>query len=166
MTLGAADGSYVLTSPEPDVLAGGTDLDMAPGPAGGGIRTAAGSRPAVVPGLSYKASVTTDNYFAPTGVAYWIDWFDGGGGLISSDGGPLTDADPLIYIPYTQLYTISATAPPLAETAGVRFESGSAAYAGLAADHFALSLVPEPSSLALIALAGCALAGSSRRVRR
>jgi hypothetical protein len=102
--LGAADGSYVLFSPETDPAAGGTDLDMAPGPAGGGIRTAPLSRPVVIPGLGYTASLTYDNYFGATGAAYFIDWFDAGGTLLSSAGGPLGDPNgPLTYAPYTQL---------------------------------------------------------------
>jgi hypothetical protein len=166
LTLGAADGSYVLISPETDPLAGGTDLDMAHGPAGGGIQTAQANRPAVTPLLPYKATVTTDNYFAATDVAYWIDWFDAGGSLLSSNGGPLTDLNgAFTYAPYTQLYAIDATAPALAASAGVRFESGNAGYAGLAADHFTFSVVPEPASLVLISWGVVALVGTSRRPR-
>jgi hypothetical protein len=163
MYLGAADGSYVLTSAESDPLSGGTDLDMGIGPAGGGLKTAAGSRPAVTPLAPYQATVATDNYFAPTGVSYFIDWFDGVGGLISSDGGLLVDPAPLTYVPYTQVYTINATAPATAATAGVRFESGNAGYAGLAADHFTLTLVPEPGAMALVLLGGLAMMGVARR---
>lgn len=161
--LGAADGSYVLVSAESDPLAGVHDLDMGIGPAGGGIETAAGSRPAVSPGVSYTARVTTDNYFAPTGAAYFIDWYDNVGVLISSIGGPLFDPDPFTYAPYTQLYSVTGTAPVNAATAGVRFTSGNPGYAGLAADNFAL--VPEPTSLVLFALATAAWFGMRGRKR-
>jgi hypothetical protein len=164
--LGAADGSYVLTSAEMDPLAGGTDLDMGIGPMGGGVQTAPGSRPAVVALAPYKPTVTTDNYFAGTGVAYFIDWFDTGGSLVSSIGGPLADADPFTYAPYTQLYAVTGSAPVGAVSAGVRFESGNAGYAGLAADNFTLCLIPEPGSLALAGAGGVALLGWARRRRR
>ena len=58
--VGAADGSYVLVN---GVGSGNVDVDMANGPSGGGLETAAGSRPAVIPGEAYQASVTYDNYF-------------------------------------------------------------------------------------------------------
>jgi hypothetical protein len=67
MYLGAADGSYVLVSDEMDPLASGADLDMGIGAAGGGIRTADDSRPAVTPLAAYEASMTSDNYFAASG---------------------------------------------------------------------------------------------------
>jgi hypothetical protein len=164
--LGAADGSYVLTSAEADPLAGGTDLDMGIGPAGGGVQTAPGSRPAVTPLLPYRATVTQDNYFAPSGAAFFIDWFDGGGSLLSSSGGPLGDPNGgLTYAPYTQLFTINASAPAGAASAGVRFEAGNAAYAGMAADNFTLSQIPEPSSVVLLAGALGALGLTARRRR-
>jgi hypothetical protein len=85
LSLGAADGSYVLVSPD---VSGTTDVDMDVGPAGGGLQTAVGSRPAVVPASVFQASVTYDNYFAPAGASYFIDWFDVGGALLSSSCGP------------------------------------------------------------------------------
>ncbi len=156
--LGAADGSYVLVSPEAtDPAAGTRDLDMGVGPAGGGIQTAPGSRPSVTPLTAYRASVTTDNYFAPSGAAFFIDWFDGGGVLINSVGGPLTDAAPLTYAPYTQLFSIDGAAPANAASAGVRLTSGNAGYAGLAADNFSLVQVPEPSGVVLATAIGFAV---------
>ncbi len=160
--LGAADGSYVLISPESDPLADTRDLDMANSAAGGGIKTAMGSRPAVTPLATYRATVATDNYFAPSGAAYFIDWFDGGGSLLSSVGGPLVDPAPLTYAPYTQVFAVTGAAPAGASTAGVRFESGNPGYAGLAADFFTLSRVPEPGTLTLAA-AAMALVGARRR---
>jgi hypothetical protein len=146
-SLSAADGSYVLISPEfSDPAAGTRDLDMGIGPSGGGIQTAAGSRPAVTPLSIYRATVTTDNYFAPSGAAYFIDWFDAGGSLISSIGGPLVDPAPLTYAPYTQLFSVLGAAPVNAASAGVRFTSGNPGYSGLAADNFTLSQVPEPAA--------------------
>jgi hypothetical protein len=165
LSLGAADGSYVLVSPESDPLAGGVDADMGIGPAGGGMQTAPLLRPAVVPGLSYLASLTSDNYFTPTTTSYFIDWFDIGGSLISSNGGLIGDpSGPGVYAPYTQTFYVTATAPIGSVTAGVRLTSGSPSYAGLAADNFSFSSVPEPSSVALIAL-GFAIANIVRRRR-
>lgn len=152
--LGSADGSYVLISPEatPTPESGARDLDMGNGPAGGGVRTSVGSRPSVTPTLSYIATVTTDNYFAPTSAAYFIDWFDGGGALLSSAGGLLADPNgAAVYAPYTQLFSVVAVAPAGAASAGVRFEAGNGGYAGLAADNFTFDVVPEPSSLVLLA---------------
>ena len=160
--LGAADGSYVLVN---GVGSGNVDVDMAPGPAGGGLETAPLSRPSVVPGHSYTASLTYDNYFAPTGAAYFIDWYDGGGSLLGSDGGLLADPNgPSGYDPYDQKLSISGIAPTSSATAGIRFISGNAGYAGLAADNF--SLVPEPSSMVLVALAALRLSAATWRKRR
>ena len=167
ISLGAADGSYVLVSPEANPASGGTDLDMGAGPAGGGIQTAVGSRPVVVPLVSYHATLTTDNYFAPTGASYFIDWFDIGGATISSDGGALGDPNgPLAFAPYTQLFSITASAPLTAVSAGVRFEGGNAGYNGLAADNFHFGIVPEPSTLALLAIAGITSLTVRRRMKR
>lgn len=164
MFLGAADGSYVLVSP--DAPAATTDVDMGIGPSGGGIRTAVGSRPAVMPTVAYIASVTTDNYFAATNASLFIDWFDAGGALLSSSGGVLGDPNgPLTYTPYTQLLSVNGAAPALAVAAGVRFEGGNGGYAGLAADNFRLVGVPEPSSLAIGAVGAAWIARRRRRAR-
>jgi hypothetical protein len=165
--LGSAfEGSYVLVSSEVDPAAGGIDADMAIGPSGGGMQTAPLLRPAVVPGLSYIAYFTHDNYFAPSTTSYFIDWFNSGGSLLSSNGGLVGDPNgPLGYAPYTQTFSVTAPAPLGAVTAGVRLLSGDASYAGLAADNFGLSLVPEPTSAALISLAGLVLMNSVRRRR-
>lgn len=166
ISLGTVDGSYILVSPEMNAMSGGTDLDMAVGPAGGSIQTAAASRPAVTPLAAYRASVTTDNYFAPAAAAFFIDWYGSGGALLSSSGGPLGDPNGgLTFEPYTQLFTINASAPALASSAGVRLTSGTPAYAGLAADAFQLSRVPEPTGLALAAV-GAAVFSAHRRRRR
>lgn len=163
MSLGSADGSYVLVSPEVNPAAGGFDLDMGAGPAGGTIETAATSRPTVTPSTAYLASMTSDNYFGPGGAAFFVDWYDVGGILLASDGGAIADLNgPLVFAPYTQAYSINAVAPATAATAGVRFTSGNAGYAGLAADNFRFAVVPEPSHLALITFA---VAGWAR-VRR
>lgn len=164
MSLGAADGSYVLVSPEVNPAAGGFDLDMGAGPAGGTIETAAASRPAVTPATAYIASMTSDNYFGTAGAAFFVDWYDVGGVLISSAGGAVADLNgPLVYAPYTQGYTINAVAPATAASAGVRFTSGNAGYAGLAADNFSLAVVPEPSHLALITFAVAGWTAARRR---
>ena len=148
--LGAGDGSYILISPEASSpFAGTRDLDMGIGPAGGGVQTAVGSRPSVTPSATYAATATTDNYFAPSNSAYFIDWFDGDGTLISSVGGPLTDASALTYEPYSQLFQVTGDAPAGAASAGVRLTAGNAGYGGLAADNFTFSLVPEPSTAIL-----------------
>ncbi len=163
MFLGAADGSYVLVSLDGS---GTIDLDTGSSAAGGGIETAVGSRPAVTPGLSYQASVNFDNYFGPTLAAYFIDWFDGVGALISSDGGSLTDANgAFTFEPYIQLASVGGIAPASAASAGVRFVSGNPGYNGLTADNFSLSVVPEPATIGLLAFAGIGLLGS-RRSRR
>ncbi len=163
ISLGAADGSYVLVSL--DGSAGTWDVDTANGAAGGGIETALGSRPAVTPGNSYRAALTYDNYFGATAAAYFIDWFDAGGALLSSTGGELGDPNgPLTYAPYAQLLSTVGVAPAGAASAGVRFASGNPGYNGLAADNFALTLIPEPSGLALAACGGALLA--ARRQQR
>ena len=159
--LGAADGSYVLVNSSPTPF----DVDMGIGPAGGGLMTAPGSRPAVVSGAGYTASLTYDNYFAATTTSYFIDWFDGGGALLSSSGGLLGDPNgAATYDPYGQSFSVAGTAPLGAATAGVRFSSGDFLYGGLAADNF--SLVPEPGSLVLLALATAVICGSVRRTAR
>jgi hypothetical protein len=137
---------------------------MGNGPAGGGIRTSPGSRPAIAPLLAYRATVTQDNYFAPSGAAFFIDWFDGGGNLLTSSGGPLGDPNgALTYAPYTQLFSINASAPAGAASAGVRLEAGNAGYAGMAADNFTLSLVPEPGAMTLVLLGGLSFLRAARR---
>ncbi|MGD9633733.1 MAG: PEP-CTERM sorting domain-containing protein [Pirellulales bacterium] len=161
MFLGAADGSYVYVN---GVGSGNVDLDMANSAAGGGIETAALSRPTVTPGKTYTASLTYDNYFAPTDAAYFIDWFDSVGSLISSAGGPLADPNgPFTFAPYTQLLSVSGNAPIGSASAGVRFIAGNAGYAGLTADNF--TLVPEPASLVLFTLAMSTLVGMRGRKR-
>jgi hypothetical protein len=163
--LGASDGSYVLVSPEANPAAGSHDVDMGIGPAGGGMRTAPGSRATVYGGITYNASLTYDNYFAPAGAAYFIDWFESDGDPLGSTGAILLDPNgPFGYDPYRQRITIVGTAPGGAALAGVRFESGNAGYAGLAADHF--SLVPEPISIALLALGVLGLFGRATQRRR
>jgi hypothetical protein len=158
--LGAADGSYVLVSDEAD---SNIDLDMGNGPAGGGLRTAPGSRVPVSPGGLYGASLTYDNYFAPAGAEYYVDWFDGGGTLLSSSGGPLADPNgPFGYAPYTQKLEFAVHAPAGAASAGVRLTSANSGYGGLAADNF--SFVPEPSTALLLVLAASALGAA--RIRR
>jgi hypothetical protein len=166
ISLGAQDGSYVQVSSEPDPLAGGWDADMGIGPGGGGLSTAPLSRPAVIPGQIYTASVTSDNYFGANTTSYFVDWFDGLGTLLSSNGGPLTDpSGPFVYTPYTQLFSFTAAAPLGSASAGVRFHSGDSTYNGLAADNFSLSKAPEPSSAVLMALAVFGLVGPARRKR-
>lgn len=156
-----------------DSGAGTTDVDLSGSETSGndpdfvglsGLRTAPGSRPSVTPSQSYRARVTYDNYFAPAGISYFIDWFDGGGILLSSSGGALADPNgPLGYAPYTQLLEITGSAPATAAKAGVRFESSNGAFAGAAADNFSLSLVPEPGAMALVMLGALAVCGVARR---
>ena len=161
MFLGAADGSWVFVN---GVGGGNVDVDMGPGPDGGGLMTAPSSRPSVIAGNTYTASVTFDNYFGASGASYFIDWFESDGDPLGSDGGLLADANgPFGYAPYNQRIDISAVAPPGAGLAGVRFISGNPGYNGLAADNF--SLVPEPSSVALLALAALGLWGRNRKRR-
>jgi hypothetical protein len=157
--LGAADGSYVLVN---GVGSGNVDVDMGNGPAGGGLKTAAGSRVPVVAGGGYVASLTYDNYFAPSDAAYFIDWFDGAGTLLSSAGGPLDDSNgPLTYTPYTQTLSVNGLAPVGSVLAGVRFQAGNAGYAGLAADNF--NFVPEPGMATLLSLTVCGYSAIRRR---
>jgi hypothetical protein len=159
--LGAADGSYVYVN---GFGSANVDVDTANGPSGGGLETAVGSRPAVVPGYGYTASVTYDNYFSAGGAAYYIDWFDGVGALLGSIGGALGDPNgPLVYEPYTQSFSVLGIAPASATAAGVRFTAANAGYNGVAADNF--SLVPEPTSLALFGLAFWVLIGLTIRKR-
>jgi hypothetical protein len=161
MFLGAADGSYVLVNG-----VGGTnvDVDMGIGPTGGGLRTAAGSRASVVPGGAYQASLTYDNYFGAAAAEFYIDWFDGGGSLLSSAGGALADPNgPFVYEPYTQQLGVAGVAPAGTASAGVRLSSGNASYNGLAADNF--RFVPEPSTALLLTLATSALLGLRNRRR-
>lgn len=127
------------------------------------MKTAVGSRPAVTAAVSYIATVTTDNYFGPNTTSFFIDWFDGGGSLLSSIGGAISDPNgPLTYDPYAQLFSVSGPAPASAAFAGVRFESGNASYNGLAADNFTFDVVPEPTSLVVL-VAGLACVGLRRR---
>lgn len=157
------DGSYVLVSSD---VSGTIDVDTGASSAGAGLETAPGSRPAVTPGLQYVASLTYDNYFGPTLAEYYIDWFDGGGSLISSSGGLLADPNgAFTFLPYTQELEVSDFAPAGAASAGVRFVSGNPGYNGLTADNFSLAQVPEPATMALMALAGLGLLGvrNSRR---
>lgn len=159
MFLGSADGSYVLVSDEAD---GNIDLDMANGPAGGGLRTAAGSRVPIVPGGFYGATLTFDNYFNDAAAAYFIDWFDAGGTLLSSSGGLLPDPNgPFVFLPYAQKLGIQANAPAGAASAGVRLTSNGG-YNGLTADNF--TFIPEPSAALLLTLASSAL--GTMRIRR
>jgi hypothetical protein len=159
--LGAADGSYVLVSPE---AGQGHDLDTGSSAAGGGLRTAATSRVTVAPGLQYVASLTYDNYFGPTGASYFIDWFESDGDPLGSTGGLLADPNgPFGYDPYNQELSVIGVAPAGAALAGVRFESGNPGYAGLAADNF--SFVPEPGTAALVVvgLLGAVACGRRRQ---
>jgi hypothetical protein len=126
-----------------------------------GIKTAVASRPAVSPGASYIASVTYDNYFTAAGISYFIDWFDVGGSLIGSAGGPLGDPNgPFVYAPYSQLFQVAGTAPAGAVAAGVRFQSSNDGFSGAAADNF--RLVPEPGAVALCAFALSGLVAMTR----
>jgi MYXO-CTERM domain-containing protein len=163
--LGEADGSWIEVnqgvSPSPPNV---YDVDMGIGPSGGGLMTAPGSRPAVTPGLAYFASCTADNYNNGTGSAFFIDWFDASGALISSTGGGIGDPSGNgTFVPYTQTFTINGIAPALAALAGVRFTSGNSNFNGLAADNFTFAVVPEPEGLALVGL--CAAAALRRRRR-
>lgn len=117
----------------------GSDL-TAPGFVGlAGIQTADSARPRVTPLETYKATVTYDNYFEPAGISYFIDWFNAGGGLISSVGGRLSDPNgPGNYEPLTQVMEITGSAPLNAVFAGVRFQSSNGAFSGAAADNFQL----------------------------
>jgi hypothetical protein len=162
--LGAADGSYVYVH---GVGSGNVLADLQALPTQGGMETAALSRPPVTAGQSYLASLTTDNYFPPTLTSYFIDWFDGGGSLLSSSGGgPLGDPNgPFVFAPTTQSFSVSAVAPAGAVRAGVRLITGDAAYSGLTADNFNLSQVPEPCTASLIGLAGLVLVNFVRRRR-
>ena len=106
-----------------------------------GIKTAVANRPAVTPGLLYHATVTYDNYFAPAGISYFIDWFGGGGTPLGSTGGLLADPNgPLGFDPHNQLLQIVGAAPAGAATAGVRFESANGGFAGATADNFHFGL--------------------------
>jgi hypothetical protein len=159
--LGAADGSYVLVN---GVGSGNVDVDMGNGPSGGGLRTAPGSRVSVAPGGEYKASLTYDNYFGASWAEFYIDWFDGGGTLLSSAGGALLDLNgPFVFAPYTQQLGVAGTAPAGAALAGVRLASGNAGYNGLTADNF--RFVPEPSAALLLTLASSALLSFRNRRR-
>ena len=163
--LGAADGSYVMVSY--DAIASTVDLDMSNSSSGDGIETAFSSRPAVVAGNGYSASLTYDNSFAPAGAEFYIDWFGDGAALLNSSGGSLGDPNgPLGYDPYTQLLTISGIAPAGVTTAGVRLFSASSAYSGLTADNFTFSAdvpVPIPAAAWLLLSGAGAIAAMARR---
>jgi len=159
--LGSADGSYVLVN---GVGSSNVGVDMGNGSAGGGLQTAFSSRPAVVAGDGYAASVTYDNYFAPVAPGFFIEWFDGGGSLLSSTGGSLGDPNgPFNYDPYNQLFTLSGIAPAGAATAGVRWFSASPGYAGLAVDNFTFSPVPIPAAAWLLLSGIGGIAALTRR---
>jgi hypothetical protein len=118
-----------------------------------------------MPGGLYSATVTYDNYFGSAGISYFIDWFNAGGTLLSSSGGPLDDPNgPPVFAPYTQLLAIVGTAPAGAASAGVRFISENGSFAGATADNFTLSSVPEPATVALLG-AGAMLVVCARRQR-
>lgn len=162
MFVGEADGSWVYVN---EVGTSNVDVDLAPGPMGGGLETAELSRPQVVSGHSYTATTTYDNYSASNGAAYFIDWFDDGGVLLSSVGGELGDPNgPSLFFPYSQKFTVAGIAPNNAATAGVRFIAGTGSYAGLTADNF--SFVPEPSALMLSVVPAIAVIAAALRRRR
>jgi hypothetical protein len=153
-------GDWILNLSGSDITAGGF-LGLA------GVKTAVGSRPAVTPGNGYNATVTYDNYYTPAGISYYIDWFDAGGSLLSSSGGPLPDPNgPDVFAPHTQLLQISGTAPASAASAGVRFQSRNGSFAGASADNFTLSVVPEPTTAAGLIIGLGVLAAHGRRARR
>ena len=129
-----------------------------------GIKTAVANRPAVTPGQLYHATVTYDNYFAPAGISYFIDWFGGGGAPLGSTGGLLADPNgPLGFDPHNQLLQIVGAAPAGAATAGVRFESANGGFAGATADNFHFGLIPEPGTATLAVLGGLAIFGIGSR---
>ncbi len=115
----------VATNGNSDLNLNGTDYS-APDPFLGlaGIKTAVSNRVAVIPGTIYYATATYDNYYAPAGISYFIDWFDAGGTNISSSGGALSDPNGnLTFEPFTQLLAVGGVAPVNATRAGVRFQS-------------------------------------------
>lgn len=158
-----------------DAGASTTDVDLSGSETNGadpdfigmsGLQTAVLSRPAVTPAGMYSATVTYDNYFAPAGISYFIDWFDAGGALLGSAGGLLPDPNtPPVFTPYTQLLEVAGVAPAGAATAGVRFISENGSFAGATADNFTLSSVPEPCSASMIMGAVLALGAMLRRRR-
>lgn len=111
-----------------------------------GLQTAVSNRVAVTPGTGYYATVTYDNYYAPAGISYFIDWFDAGGATLISSGGALADPNGSgTFAPFTQLLAISGVAPANAVRAGVRFQSGDGADdypSGATADNF--QFAPSP----------------------
>jgi hypothetical protein len=142
----------------------GSDF-TAPGFVGlAGIKTAVGNRPAVASGAPYQATVTYDNYFTSAGISYYIDWFDGGGALLSSSGGPLGDPNgPLAFAPTTQSFDVAANAPVGAASAGVRLESANGGFAGASADNFTFGAIPEPGTIALAMLGAWSMIATIRR---
>jgi hypothetical protein len=89
------------------------------------------------------------------------------GGLISSSGGAISDSNGKnTFLPFTQTYSITAAAPALAASAGVRFTSGNSGFAGLTADNFTFAAVPEPGGIAWLGLAGGVALRRHRRPAR
>jgi hypothetical protein len=158
-TIGTA-GSYTLLL---DSGGGNNLIDYSGGTTGTGIETNPINRPAVTGGLEYTASMTWDNYFAPSATSLFIDWFDSGGSLISSNGGAAPDNNsPAVFAPTTQLFSFNAFAPATATAAGVRLDAF-ASFQGAEADNFSFSAVPEPGSASLLSIG--ALLALKRRQR-
>ena len=64
------------------------------------------------------------------------------------------------------LLSITASAPLTPAETAVSFEGGNAGYNGLAADNFHFGIIPEPSSIALIAMGGITSLIVRRRMKR
>lgn len=118
------------------------------------ITTAASSRAAVVAGTEYILSVKVGewvNNVSPTAIQVLaIDWYDLSGVLLSSaetsfDAAARDEDDPLT------IESVSGFAPVGAVAAGARFDS-SGDWVHL--DDFSLTIIPEPSSIALAGIGG------------
>lgn len=124
--------------------------------------TAAADRAIVTASTDYSFSYSARRDNATLTAIALVDWFDSGGGLISSStdfGSEITatsgtNGDPFVNFSHT------VAAPTGAVAAGVRWGTTEG---GMIADNFSLDVVPEPSAGILFGLGASLVAFRRRR---